>query len=420
MKAVNVVNLEEMKRINQAIFLHTIFRKREISRAQLAMLTGLGPATVSVLIQELLDMEMLVEAKEVKSTGPRENVPLQINPYGGYICTVDVAAQNITYALFNMQLEKLDEIIVGNSEETVLQQLFESLVSHIDRLLDKGREVQEKLIGIAVSIPREQNPVGQKVLLDTGVSADRMNLDMALRFIYGKPIFIAPAVHSRAIAEYYLGAAKNVEEFIFIDISEELEMIVVQKGKVVNIPFWAENDLKHIAIDRKGPKCSCGKQGCLEAFLTTRSILKRVKKSRTGQPEAGTCRMPDTYEEPINLEQINQWANEGDPAVQKIIMEAADALCIGIHHMISLIQIPNVVIAGKVSRIHFFFRTLSEVWANYTMFQNRFAYIHITFLAQEEANLGSGAMVLNHYLETDFIKNKLTNLNPIQRRYNYN
>lgn len=264
MKAANVVSLKDMKRINQAIFLHIIFRKREASRAELAIFTGLRPAAVSILTKELLDMEMIVETRERKPTGCRETGQLQINPYGGYIGAVNVTAETITYTLFNMQLEKIAEITVENTEESNFQQLFEKVVRYIDILLDKEWEAREKLIGIAISIPRECNHLDQKVLFDAGVPADRMKLDAALSFRYGKPVVIEPVIHSRAIAEYYLGAAKNVEEFIFMDISEEIEIAVVQKGKVIKMPLWLNNDLKHMAINREGPRCTCGKRGCLK------------------------------------------------------------------------------------------------------------------------------------------------------------
>jgi N-acetylglucosamine repressor len=410
MKKSNIVNLKDMRRINQAVFLHRIFREREITRTQLAVCTGLSPATVSVLTKELLEIEMLVEVGEGESKGGRKPILLQINPYRGYICGINVTTNAITYTLFNMQLEKLDEFSVENSEEIILQQLFESLVSNIDILLDSRPEVREKLIGIGISIPREYDHVDQKVLLDTGVSADRMKMDIALCFKYGKSIFIERAIHSRAVAEYYLGAARNVEAFIYIDISEEIQIAVVQKGKVVKTPLWGDKDLRHMVIDRKGPKCSCGKRGCLGVFLTTRVIVERVKKELAAEKGTLAYRLSGGDESKINIDLINQCANEGDCFIQDIIREMTETLCIGIHNMIPLVNIPHVVVGGKVvGQIHFFSRALSEAWSNYTLFQTERVRIHVTFLQQEEVNIGNGAIVLDNYLETYFTKDRVSN-----------
>jgi len=417
-----VVYIKDMKRTNQVIFLNAIFYQKEMSRTELAEFTGLNPATVAVLTKELLDIKMIVEIWEITPNSGKKVTKvslLQINPHGGCICAVSVLSNTITYTLFNMQLDKIEEFIVENSEEIILQQLFENLVENIDLLLANRPKVSKKLLGISISIPREYDDMDRKVLLDTGVSADRMNLDFALGFKYKQPVFIEPTIHSRAIAEYYLGAAKNMEEFIFIDVSEDIQTVVVQKGQIVKMPLVVHSNLGHIIIDRNGPKCSCGQRGCLGVLVTTGAIVKRVKRELLGEKATLVHELSGGDMNQVNFDMIIRCTNEGDRFIEDIIAKTAEMLCTGIFNMMALLNINNVVIDGKVGRLTNFSHALAEAWGKHILFQKERSCLLVTSLPLEEVNIGNGAIVLSTYLETGFIENELAAYDSNYRKYEY-
>lgn len=394
------VNLKDMKRMNKAAVLHAIWRRQEISRTELSEATGLSPATVSVLTEELLAEKIISEVRVGESSGGRKPILLQINPGGGLICAVNVLPETITYTLFDMHLDTIDEFVVKNSAEIVIQRLFENLITNIDRLLSKRANEKNSLIGIGISISREYDEIDKKVLLDTGVSADRMELDQALRFQYQTSVFVEFGINARAIAEYHLGVAKNMEAFVCIDIGESIQAAVVQKGQIVKNPLLQSSSLGHMIIDRNGPKCNCGQRGCLGLFSTIGAIVRRAK---LGLMEGKRTLLQSCVGEDVNkvnYDVVAHCANKGDSLLLDIIREAAEALCIGIVNFLALFRIRDVVISGTIRKAHFFPQALIEAAKNYGFMQSEGITILEASVPEEAVNIGNGANVLSHYFQT--------------------
>jgi len=393
------INLKNMKKINKAMTLKCLWKYEELSRTELAEKTGLSPATITSLCEELLNENMIIEERAGVSSGGRKPIMLKINPCGGYICAVNILTQSITYTLINMDLKKIKEFVVKNSEEIIIQNLFENLVKDIDALLAESNVTIEKLIGIGISIPKEYDNIDRRVLFNTGVSADRVNLDIALSFNYKKPVFIENDINARAIAEYHLGAARYTSGFMYIDVSEQVRAAIVYDGQVAKGPIFQNNDIGHMIIDRNGPRCTCGRKGCLEALASMTAVIKKImNKSSDNKTVISSAEKTGTIKK-IDSDFVIKCANEGDSFIREVINEAVEALCIGILNLSSIFSIHNIVIGGKVKRIKYFADLLRLASNKFGLSEDMGIVVKMATSADESINMGNGAIVLNSFFE---------------------
>ena len=397
MRKNQAVSLKDMKKMNKSTILKSIWRKEEVSRTELAESTGLSPATVSALIEELLNERMIIEVGAGASSGGRKPILLRMNPTGGYICAVSILSTSITYTLFNMKLEKNEEFIVRNSEEIIIQSLFENLIDNITMLLTNNGISNERLLGIGISISSEYDAIDKRVLFNTGVSVDRMDLDKALSFQYKKPVFIENEINARAIAEYHLGVAKYKDEFIYIDVSEDIQATIVQNGEVLKNPILQNNNMGHMIIDRNGPKCACGKKGCLQVFASINAIVKRVKVGLIDDRDMVLNNSINGDLQKVDFEIIMGLAKEGNRFIKDIISEVLEALCVGILNLITLFSICNIVISGKIRRIPYLPEVLPVIARKYGLVKKEGISIMIATMPHEVVNIGNGAIVINNY-----------------------
>ena len=68
-----------IKELNTSVILNTIRKHKSISRAQIANITGLTPATVTNITAKLLDCRLISETTLGESSGGRKPVMLEIN-----------------------------------------------------------------------------------------------------------------------------------------------------------------------------------------------------------------------------------------------------------------------------------------------------------------------------------------------------
>ena len=77
-------NLNDVKEGNKSLVLETIRKESPVSRAEIATHTGLNKGTVSSLVNELLEAELIIESGPGESSGGRRPVMLLFNQEAGY------------------------------------------------------------------------------------------------------------------------------------------------------------------------------------------------------------------------------------------------------------------------------------------------------------------------------------------------
>src|ERR1044071_7281678 len=71
-----------------------MIRGRPTSRAEIARATGLARSTVSQRISALLELGIVIEEGDVRSTGGRPAATLRLNPAGGVVLAADLGANH--------------------------------------------------------------------------------------------------------------------------------------------------------------------------------------------------------------------------------------------------------------------------------------------------------------------------------------
>jgi predicted NBD/HSP70 family sugar kinase len=393
------INLKQMKNANKALVLETIWKSEGLSRTELSEVTGLSPATITSLSELLLKENMIVEAEAVQSTGGRRPVLLKLNPSGGFICTLRVLPGSISYTIFNMNLEKLHEITKGNSQEIMIQGLFENIILNVDKILEGNGINKKALIGIGISMSNSDMYVDSKVMFDTSISSDLMHLDEAISFTYNTPVFIEDEINVKAIAEYHLGVVKGRSEFVYIDINDEIEATIIQNGEIVNNSLFTNNRIGHMIIDRNGPKCSCGRKGCLQSYASINSIAKRLFVSLLDKGEniLSSFSKKNNYED--NLDMIFDVYSKDSSTVDEILKEVCEIISTAIINIYCMFNIKDIVIGGRIRKIKSFEKILLEATHRDNLMEEEKPIVNIAKLSEGNVSIGSGAIVISNYFK---------------------
>jgi glucokinase len=93
-------------------------------------------------------------------------------------------------------------------------------------------------------------------------------------------------------------------------------------------------------VDIDGPKCACGRRGCLEALVSATAIIREYRKLKPGTRDAAG----------ITAKAVFQLAGKGDRAAEAVVADAAKALGIGIANVYLLLNPELILIGGGVAR----------------------------------------------------------------------
>lgn len=116
-----------------------------------------------------------------------------------------------------------------------------------------------------------------------------------------------------------------------------------------------------IASTATGPLCGCGARGCLEAFVGTIGIRRRIIESIQKCPASILAKLVQAHPD-FKLDIAFQAAQQGCPEALQIWRDTGHYLGIGIANIVLLLDIDTVVLTGGVSGAAPYFReALQEV-----------------------------------------------------------
>lgn len=318
-------NSVDSKWYNRGLILRLIATGVCRTRIELSRTTGLAKMTVSNIIAEFIEKNIIVECEEeLTDVCGRNPVLLQISEKAPKIIGLLIFRGRIEAVLCNLKLKVISREKIY-FEELDSEQLIQYSCQVIDRLLKK----EPNIIGIGVSAI---GPVDIKrgILLNPIRFYGIHNLPILdiLKRRYSIPVFFDHDNNNAALAEKLYGIGREVQDFIFLGISNGIGSGIVSNGEVYHSHRGLESEIGHVSIDYNGLKCSCGNRGCLEMYSSTFVMLEKLRNA-TGQKK--------------NLPWFCHL--EGNPKVDEIFEDTIKKISVALVSSINILQ-PEMIILG--------------------------------------------------------------------------
>lgn len=120
-------------------------------------------------------------------------------------------------------------------------------------------------------------------------------------------------------------------------------------GILVDGALWCgargfAGEIGHVAVSRGGPRCACGRRGCLEAWVGTVALQRRYAEL-SGAPLA-----PMASTSTPTPQEIHRRAEAGDQAARRTFEDAGTMLGVGLAGLAHILDPDVIVIGGGVGQ----------------------------------------------------------------------
>jgi len=82
-----------------------------------------------------------------------------------------------------------------------------------------------------------------------------------------------------ALAESELGAARECDTAVFVAVGTGVGGGITVGGRFHEGRGGRAGEIGHVTIAEKGPQCTCGNRGCLEAFVREALAARRLRRA---------------------------------------------------------------------------------------------------------------------------------------------
>lgn len=341
MKIGTIGNNKFLKELNETYLLELIRTNKQISKADLAQLTGLSPTACGIIVTNLLDKGYISEAGVGVSTGGRRPVLYELIPRSYFSIGVDIDVDYIRFILMDItgQVEYRDKI-PSKSNYSVLASI-ELVEEKIHQIIHKYNIKQERLLGVGVSIPGMVDNITHEVVFAPNLGWERVDLQNMMASIGSFPIYVDNEAICSAICENWIGCCINQKDFVCINMKSGIGSSIFAGGNLYRGCCGSAGEIGHIMVDPNGPKCGCGNYGCLETLASSKAMVEKAQK----QIKQGLI-ADLTDIDSITIDDIISSTNAGNEATRVILVEASGYLGLAVANLINTIN-PSKIVLGK-------------------------------------------------------------------------
>lgn len=320
------------KQHNRDLVMDTLFDHETISRAGIARLTGLTRTTVSEIISSLIVLGLVEELGPGSSSGGKPSILLRLVADARYLIGVNLAQHRFIASLVNLRGE-IKEMVEAQVQDGDGKKAIRLVYQLLDTLTSKSWP----LVGIGVGTPGLINT--REGIVVNAVNLDWQDLPLASRLErrYALPVRILNDSQATAIGEFVYGGHPTTGSLIVVNVGYGIGAGILVHGRLFQGDGGGAGEIGHVLVDENGSICRCGRLGCLETRASGWAILQAVQRL----PGMSAIR---------TLGQIESTFFRGDPAVRKIVLDAAHDLGKAMGSLVGALDIRKIVFTGDVTR----------------------------------------------------------------------
>jgi predicted NBD/HSP70 family sugar kinase len=332
------------REINRQIALNLIRTHQPMSRADLARMMGLRRGAVSLIVNELLEEGSIFEGMTGDAQRGRKPTFLYIDSRGRSIVAVDIRVTRT----FVMVTDRLCRPLFGPISfptDHNPRKLVVELSKRIKRILSDHQELGE-CEGVGVVVPGIIDQNTSRIVHAPTLSWHDVEIRESLAAATGLPIHVENSGKACALSQIWAARsdAAATTDLAFVTVSDGVGVGIVEAGELLRGRHNFAGEFGHVPLNIDGPRCSCGANGCWEAYISNLATLSRYFGRNLQEakliPAEMTC---------FTIEDLIARARAGDAKAGAALQSTARYLGLGLASLINAIDPACIYIGGEIT-----------------------------------------------------------------------
>jgi fructokinase len=233
---------------------------------------------------------------------------------------------------------------------------YAAIIRAVTALVDAAERTLGRRGTVGIGMPGALSPATGLVKNANSTCLIGKPFDRDLISALGRPVRFANDANCFALSEAVDGAAAGAAVVFGTILGTGVGAGIVVDGRVLTGANAIAGEWGHSPLpwpedeERPGPRCYCGKHGCIESFLSGPG-LALDHRSATGEALEATA--------------IAAAAGAGDPGAEATLARYEDRLARALATVINLLDPDVIVLGGGLSAIARLYQTVPRRWGAY-------------------------------------------------------
>jgi predicted NBD/HSP70 family sugar kinase len=325
----SVASSETARDINRGVVLNLIRRRQPISRADLARMSGLQRSTVSLITEQLIGEQWVVNGPVGRLPRGRRPTFLRLNDRRA-ILVADVRPNQITVAAADVNGRFLSQEAMPTPPN--LAGAVSSMTARFEHLMKLHSHLLFE--GIGISVPGRFDDRSEQVMFAPNLKWSSFDLKGPIEQRTGMRVEVENAANACVLAEVWFGHTEKIRDLIVVTVAEGIGTGIFTNGQLARGSHGMAGEFGHVPLDPQGPLCACGGRGCWEMFASNQAALRYYHESSSA-------------EDGLTFRDLLSLADSGDSQALKALDRMAHALGRGMRMIVAGLAPEEIVVVGE-------------------------------------------------------------------------
>lgn len=263
-----------LRQINERQVLAAIQTHGPMSRAEITRLTGISGPTVTRAVAALLEGNLLEEGEFRQSGLGRPGKCLRLAANNISVLGAVVGSEHCELVAAGLDGQVREKHVHTFDTPAGYEDLLKQLASRIQTMAAK---LKTAILGVGVTAPGLLQGDEKRVLLAANLhQMDGRTFGADLRERIDIETTVVHESHALCLAEKMYGAARDVDNFAMLNVTDGLGLGVFLNGQLLKGNSGLAGELGHVTVQLEGRLCGCGNRGCLETVATDSALVRTL------------------------------------------------------------------------------------------------------------------------------------------------
>ena len=261
---------------------------------------------------------------------------------------IDLGGTNIAVGIVGDDAK----IIATDSTPTMAERDYTEIVKDMaaitKKVLAENKISVDDIKGIGIGCPGTIDNKNGIVVYANNFKMKKVPLAAEMKKYINKPVSLINDADAAAFGEYIVNG-NGCDSFLFITLGTGVGGGIVLGGKVYNGFNSAGGELGHITLVHGGLLCTCGNEGCWEAYASVSALIRQTKAAMDKNPTSLMHKIAKK-DGKVSGRTAFDAAKAGDEAGKKVVGAYCEYVASGLVGIVNIFQPQKIVIGGGISK----------------------------------------------------------------------
>ena len=246
---------------------------------------------------------------------------------------IAVGGTDTRIGLIDVHQHVIAERMIKTNAERPAEEVVEEIGRTVLALLEQQKIPMDQCVGAGIGVPGTVDRKQGVVRYSNNIRWEDVDIVKEMGKYLPIPIYIANDADCAALGEVTAGAGRDYQDVIMLTLGTGVGGGIILDGNIYEGKGIGGSELGHMVIVEDGEQCTCGRKGCLEAYVSETALIRDVRRAvgKELTPEAIFA------------------AAKKDEAVKAVVDSYIRRLGTGIVNIVNIFRPQLVLLGGGVS-----------------------------------------------------------------------